>query len=85
MTIRVGLENMPVHPLVRVWCRRCSKAAGLWVADSNGGGLWRNEHRHRCRCDPPPTLPQGKELDGLIARAWRSTRSDRRRPINISR
>jgi len=85
MSFRTGIERMPVVPLVRVWCRRCGRSAGLWVADHSGGGLWRNEHRHRCRCEPPPTLPEDQELDGLVARAWRSKRNDRHPPMNISR
>jgi len=36
MSFRTGIERMPVVPLVRVWCRRCGRSAGLWVADLSG-------------------------------------------------
>ena len=64
-------ENMP-HQLVHVRCRRCKKNAGVWNGRKDGTGFWQNNHAKRCRCDPPPALPEGVELDGLVAEAWLS-------------
>lgn len=63
------LENMP-HQLVHVRCRRCRKNAGVWNGRKDGTGSWQNEHVRRCRCDPPPSRPEGAELDELVAQAW---------------
>lgn len=82
--MRTGFDKMPL-PLVQVWCRRCHGPAGLWRADTYGIGFWHHDHRKHCRCDPPPTLPEGTELDTEVRRARRSWRNGRRRPVNVSR
>ena len=56
--------------LVHVRCRRCHKNAGVWKGKTDGTGSWQNDHVKRCRCDPPPPMPEGAELDRLVARAW---------------
>ena len=81
--MRLGFDKMPL-PLVKTWCRRCHRPAGLWCADASGAGRWHNDHRNRCRCDPPPTLPSGAELDTEVKRARRSWRNGRWRPVNVS-
>ena len=63
------LENLP-YRLVHVRCRRCHKNAGVWNGRKDGTGFWQNDHVRRCRCDPPPPLPEGGELEQLVAEAW---------------
>jgi hypothetical protein len=79
-----GFDKMQ-FPLVHVRCRRCHKSAGLFCADTSGAGAWQHSPRRRCRCDPPPQLPTGTELDGLVAQARRSPRSDGRAAVSLSR
>jgi hypothetical protein len=85
MSFQFGIEHMQLHPLLRVCCRRCSKTVATWIADADGRGDWHNEHRKRCRCDPPPPLPEGQELEKLVARARRKNRTDGRPAITLSR
>ena len=82
--MRTGFDRMPV-PMVQVWCRRCHGPAGLWCTDAYGVGAWRMDHRKRCRCDPPPALPEGTELRELVAEARRSKNNGRQRPLSVSR
>lgn len=58
------------HQLVHVRCLRCRKNAGVWKETLSGNGFWENHHANRCRCDPPPSLPEGEELDRLVEQAW---------------
>lgn len=62
-------DKLP-QQLVHVRCRRCRKNAGVWNGKADGTGRWQNNHRNRCRCDPPPSLPEGAELERLVAEAW---------------
>ena len=64
-----GMEAWPV-PLIMTRCHRCKKNAGLWHGSLNGRGSWYEHHDNRCRCVPPPSRPQGAELDELVAEAW---------------
>jgi hypothetical protein len=82
--MRIGFDAMPLE-LLKVWCRGCHRPAGLWCAAASGAGAWHKDHRRRCRCDPPPQLPEGAELDREVARAWRSKRKGGKLPMNISR
>ena len=79
-----GADRIPLA-LVQVWCCRCQRPAGLWCADAHGAGAWRHEYHKRCRCDPLPTVPEGTELDELVAQARRSRNKGRPRPLNVSR
>ncbi len=79
-----SVGDLPL-PLVLVRCKRCRGLAGLFSADPSGAGAWSNDHRHRCRCDPPPQLPEGTELDGLVAQARREMRYDGRAPVTVFR
>lgn len=81
--MNTGFDYIP-QPLVQAWCSRCRKPAGLWRADSSGAGAWQQHHRKRCRCDPPPPLPEGAALDRLVERARRSVNDGRQRPTNVS-
>jgi hypothetical protein len=82
--MRTGIDKMP-RSLVLVRCLRCRVTAGLFRADGSGTGSWRHDNNRRCRCDPPPKLPEGAELDELVAQAWRSMRSDGRAAVTIFR
>ena len=83
--MRTGFDAMPLS-LVLVRCRRCRKTAGLFSAGSGETGSWSHKERYRsCHCDPPPTLPAGDELDGLVAQARRKMRYDGRAPVVVSR
>jgi hypothetical protein len=73
------------EPLVLVRCQRCRGTAGLWRADAQGEGEWQNDHRNRCRCDPPPELPKGRELDELVAKARRRQQSPGRAALTVFR
>ncbi len=81
---KYGFDAMP-EPLVLVRCRRCHKPASLWSADASGEGEWQNPLYRRCRCDPPPELPKGEELDALVAKARLSRRYDGRAGVSVSR
>lgn len=78
-----GVDEIPI-PLVLARCRRCRLPAGTFKAAKGGSGTWRHEGRRRCRCDPPPQLPMGTELDELVARAWRGMRYDGRAVVTVS-
>jgi len=82
--MRLGFRYMP---LVLLRCRRCRRTAGLWSADADGRGNWESHPapQRRCRCDPPPELPQGAELDGLVAQARRRKRYVGRAAVTVSR
>jgi hypothetical protein len=82
--MRFGFDGVPLA-LVLVRCRRCHRPAGLFCADASGTGAWRKDHHRRCRCDPPPQLPNGTELDRLVAQARRGMRSDGRAAVSVSR
>ena len=76
--MRIGFDAMPL-PLVLVRCKRCHKTAGLFSAAAERCRLLVAQGPHRrCRCDPPPRLPEGAELDGLVAQAWRCKMRDER-------
>jgi hypothetical protein len=81
---KLGEDEFP-SALVQVNCRTCRKPVGLWRADSTGDGSWEQYRRHRCRCVPPVSLPEGDDLERLVARAWRSMRPDGRTPVIVSR
>ena len=73
-------------PLITARCRRCFLvAAKYWVKD--GEGFWVESncmYGRVCRCDPAPVLPDGEQLDGLLARARRAgNTSYRRAPVVI--
>jgi hypothetical protein len=71
----VGWEEVEVpRPLIAARCSRCYQlAAKYYWADSDEQGAWESDAPRRggCKCDPPPTLPEGDELAQLIARARR--------------
>lgn len=70
MMVRWGFEPWR-GALVITRCRRCKRNAGLWEDCQDGTeGAWANHHDNRCRCVPPPSRPQGAELDELVAKAW---------------
>ena len=60
-------------PLIAARCTRCFRlAAKYWVID--GEAMWFESRRmfgKVCRCDPAPVLPDGADLDELLARARR--------------
>jgi hypothetical protein len=68
-------------PLITARCARCFRVAGkYWVID--GEGTWFESRRMAgrvCRCDPPPVLPGGRQLAGLLARAQRAGNTSYRR------
>jgi hypothetical protein len=70
--------------LILVRCRRCHRSAAVWTEDAARHGEWRQDHRRRCRCDPPPVLPQGEKLEELAAEARPKIRSDGRAPVSVT-
>jgi hypothetical protein len=62
--------------LIAARCSVCGRIAAHYLTERNenhwrNGGWQRAEGRSACRCDPPPTLPGGADLEKLIARAQR--------------
>jgi hypothetical protein len=86
-TINLARDGMDEFPflLVQVNCRRCRKPVGQWRANARGEGSWSRHHRQRCRCEPPVSLPEGNDLEELVARARRDPRPNGRAPVIVSR
>jgi hypothetical protein len=73
------------RPMVLVRCRRCRRpAATYWACPNGTEGEWKRRDIRPCSCDPPPRLPEGKELTKLVERARRSDPSDGRAPVTVS-
>ena len=70
------------------WCAASgvTRLRGSSARRQGEAGSWSHKERNRrCHCDPPPTLPAGAELDGLVAQAWRKMRYDGRAPVVVFR
>lgn len=60
-------SGLPTY-LVQIQCDRCYRRVGIWTHYSSSSPDWSG--LGRCRCDPPPKLPEGEELDALVRKAW---------------
>ena len=70
-------------PMVFVNCKRCQRTVAKYFVNAHDEGYWQPGD---CPCDPPPVLPQGRELDRLVRLAWRKEAGlAGRPPIIVSR
>jgi hypothetical protein len=61
--------SAPDH-LILVRCRGCRKPVARYCLSADGIGEWKRDFRRGpCVCGRAPTLPEGRELDRLIAEA----------------
>ena len=73
--------GLPIS-LVLVKCRRCYRRVDIWIHYVGSSSGW--DGQRRCRCDPPPALPEGEELDELVKRAWTAIERDGYRNYIVS-
>jgi hypothetical protein len=64
--------------LIAARCKRCHHLVARYVGmpdDDGTPGHWEPAARRGCSCQPPPVLPEGEELAGLVARALEKYKS----------
>jgi len=83
------------HTLLAAVCKRCGRMVAKYAGSGQQPPQWwrfaRVEHRAGttdlflgCACDPAPLLPQGEQLEKLLARARRHDAPSRfRAPLKI--